>query len=111
MDIRAGDIVTWQFPASPYDATHFEHDITSPITLMFLAFPETGHVPDAGGTLMLLAVGLVTVVGCNRLSFEIERRPAKRKLLASGFRLPSAQRAPRVRPVLLRAPIDRRTPE
>ena len=29
-----GDIVTWQFTASPYDITHFEHDITGPITLM-----------------------------------------------------------------------------
>ena len=31
-----GDIVTWQFSASPYDATHFEHGITGPITLMSL---------------------------------------------------------------------------
>jgi hypothetical protein len=62
-----GDIVTWQFTAPPYDITHFDRDISGPITLMFLAFRETGHVPDAGGTLMLLAVGLVVLVGCRRL--------------------------------------------
>ena len=39
-----GDIVTWQFTAPPYDITHFEHDITGPITLMFPAFRKTGHV-------------------------------------------------------------------
>ena len=40
-----GDIVTWQFPASPYDVTHFEHGITGPITLIFLAFRETAMFP------------------------------------------------------------------
>ena len=39
-----GDIVTWQFTAPPYDITHFEHDITGSITLMFPAFRKTGHV-------------------------------------------------------------------
>ena len=62
-----GGMVAWQFTAPPYDITHFEEDITGPITLMFLAFRETGHVPDAGGTLMLLTVGLVVLFGCRRL--------------------------------------------
>jgi hypothetical protein len=62
-----GGVVTWQFTAPPYDITHFEEDITGPITLMFLVFRETGHVPDADGTLILLAVGLVVLFGCKRL--------------------------------------------
>jgi VPDSG-CTERM motif len=61
------DRVTWQFTAPPYDITHFDQDITGPITLMFLAFHETGHVPDTGATLTLLAVGLVLLFGCRRL--------------------------------------------
>ena len=64
-----GDIVTWQFTAPPYDITHFEHDITGPITLMFPAYRKTGHVPDVGGTLMLLAVGL-GVLFCCRFSSD-----------------------------------------
>jgi VPDSG-CTERM motif len=57
------DEVTWQFTAPPYDITHFDHDITGPITLMFL----TGHVPDSGATLFLLSVGLAILFGCRRL--------------------------------------------
>jgi hypothetical protein len=58
-----GDIVTWRFTAPPYDITHFEHDITGSITLRLLVVHET--VPDAGGTLMLLAVGVVVLFGCS----------------------------------------------
>jgi hypothetical protein len=58
-----GDVV-WQFTAPPYDISHFDHDITGPIILMFLAFRETGHVPDTGGTSLLLAAG---VSGVNQL--------------------------------------------
>jgi hypothetical protein len=58
-----GDSVTWQFTAPPYDINHFGHDITGPITLMFLVFHETGHVPDTGGTLMLLGTGVAALVG------------------------------------------------
>ena len=95
-----GDIVTWQFPASPYDVTHFEHDITGPITLMFLAFRETGHVPDVGGTLMLLAVGLGVLFGCRRLRIvRTKATPHNTKAFANGSQLPSARRAPRIRPV------------
>ena len=47
----------------PYDINHFEHDITGPITLMFLVFHETGHVPDSDGTLMLLGMGVAALVG------------------------------------------------
>ena len=73
-----------QFPASPYDVTHFEHDITSPITLMFLAFRETGHVPDVGGTLMLLAVGLGVLFGCRRLRIvRTKAAPHNTKALTS----------------------------
>lgn len=61
-----GDVV-WQFTAPPYDIGHFDHDITGPITLMFLAFRETGHVPDTGGTSMLLATGFVVLFACKRL--------------------------------------------
>jgi len=61
------DVVTWQFTAPPFDITRFDHDVTGPITLMFLAFRETGHVPDAGDTLMLLGVGLVVLFGCRHL--------------------------------------------
>jgi hypothetical protein len=43
--------------------------LLAPITLMFLAFRETGHVPDVGGTLMLLAVGL-GVLFCCRFSSD-----------------------------------------
>ncbi|HEX5490088.1 MAG TPA: hypothetical protein VFX07_02410 [Candidatus Udaeobacter sp.] len=65
-----GDSVSWQFTAPPYDINHFEHDITGPITLMFLVFHETGHVPDSDGTLMLLGMGVAAVVGlrCFRTS-------------------------------------------
>jgi hypothetical protein len=59
-----GETVTWQFTAPPYDITHFDHDVTGPITLMFLAFHETGHVPDIGGTSMLLAVGFAILFCC-----------------------------------------------
>jgi hypothetical protein len=62
-----GDVVTWQFTAPPYDITHFDHNITGPITLMFLALHETGHVPDAGGTLMLFVVGVVALFSCKQL--------------------------------------------
>ena len=93
-----GDIVTWQFTAPPYDITHFEHDITGPITLMFLAFHET--VPDAGGTLMLLAVGLGVLFGCRRLRIvRTKAAPHNTKAFANGSQLPSARRAPRIRPV------------
>lgn len=61
-----GDVV-WQFTAPPYDISHFDHDITGPMTLMFLAFRETGHVPDTGGTSLLLAAGLVVLIGSKRL--------------------------------------------
>lgn len=62
-----GGSVTWQFTAPPYDITHFDHDITGPITLMFLAFRENGHVADGGDTFMLLVVGVVLLFGCRRL--------------------------------------------
>jgi hypothetical protein len=62
-----GDIVTWQFPAPPYDVTHFEHGITGPDHADIPGVPPDGHVPDVGGTLMLLAVGLGVLFGCRRL--------------------------------------------
>ena len=61
------DQLTWQFTAPPYDITNFNQDITGSITLMFLAFHETGHVPDAGATLMLWGVGLTVLFCCRRL--------------------------------------------
>ena len=95
-----GDIVTWQFSAPPYDVTHFEHGITGPITLMFLAFRKTGHVSDVGDTLMLLAVGLGVLFGCRRLrTVRTKAAPHNTKAIANGSRLPSARRAPRIRPV------------
>lgn len=57
-----GDTITWQFTAPPYNINHFGHDITGPITLMFLVFHETGHVPDTDGTLMLLGMGIAALV-------------------------------------------------
>jgi hypothetical protein len=57
------DSVTWQFTAPPYEINHFSHDITGPITLMFLVFHETGHVPDTGGTFVLLGMGVVALAG------------------------------------------------
>jgi hypothetical protein len=62
-----GDVISWQFTAPPYDITHFDHDITGPITLRFLAFRETGHVPDGGDALMLLALSGGVLVGCRQL--------------------------------------------
>ena len=74
-----GDFVTWQFTAPPYDITHFENDVTGPITLMFLAFRETGHVPDAGGTSILLAVGFVVLFGCRRIALARTRPTPHRR--------------------------------
>ena len=76
--IRA-DFVTWQFTAPPYDITHFENDVTGPITLMFLAFRETGHVPDAGVTSILLAVGFVVLFGCRRIALVRTRATPHRR--------------------------------
>jgi len=61
-----GDFVTWQFTAPPYDITDFEQDINGPITLKFLVFLETGHVPDTGSTLMLLVVGVMALFACRQ---------------------------------------------
>ena len=66
------DRVTWQFTAPPYDISNFHEDITGPITLMFLAFQETGHVPDAGATLMLFGAGLVLLFACRCLPKRVK---------------------------------------
>ena len=96
---RGGDIVTWQFTAPPYDIAHFEHD-TGPITLMFLALHEP--VPDVGGTLMLLAVGLVVLFACRRVAAsEAQRRHTNAKALVNAPQLPSARFEQRICPASL----------
>jgi hypothetical protein len=65
---------------------------------MFLALHET--IPDVGGTLMLLAVGLVVLFACRRVAAsEPQRRHTNAKALVNAPQLPSARRAPRIRPV------------
>ena len=95
-----GDIVIWQFSASPYDVTHFEHDITSPITLMFLAFRETAMFPTLAAHLCywLSASGCYSAAGVFAPS-ERKRRRTHTKAFTNGSQLPSARRAPRIRPV------------
>lgn len=75
-----GDVVMWQFTAPPYDITHFDHNITGPITLMFLAFRETGHVPDGGGTLMPLVVGVIALFSCKQLRIPLNKSDAVQRL-------------------------------
>jgi hypothetical protein len=62
--------------------------------------PRDGHVPDVGGKLMLLAVGLGVLFGCRRLRIvRTKAAPHNTKAFANGSQLPSARRAPRIRPV------------
>jgi hypothetical protein len=47
---------TWNFIAPPYDISHFDHDITGPITLTFIFGYENGQVADSGSTLLMFGL-------------------------------------------------------
>ena len=96
-----GDIVTWQFTAPPYDITHFEHDITGPITLMFPAFRKTGHVSCSRRWRHIDAIGCRPrgVIRLQASSHRPNESGAAQHQGINESQLPSARRAPRIRPV------------
>ena len=60
---QGNDYVHWEFFAPPYDISHFDHNITGPISLLI----KVGfNVPDGGSTVSLLGFGLLGLAACSR---------------------------------------------
>ena len=60
---QGNDYVHWEFFAPPYDISHFDHNITGPISLLI----KVGiNVPDGGSTVSLLGFGLLGLAACWR---------------------------------------------
>jgi len=60
---QRNDYVHWEFNAPPYDISHFDHDITGPISLLINV---RLNVPDGGSTVSLLGLGLLGLAACWR---------------------------------------------
>jgi hypothetical protein len=60
---QRNDYVHWEFLAPPYDISHFDHDITGPISLLINV---RLNVPDGGSTVSLLGFGLLGLAVCWR---------------------------------------------
>lgn len=63
---QGSDYVHWEFIAPPYDISHFDHDITGPISLLIIVGYDNGHVPDSGGTILMFGLS-VACIACIRL--------------------------------------------
>ena len=63
---QGNDYVHWEFIAPPYDISHFDHNITGPISLLIKVGFDNGHVPDGGSTVSLLGFGLLGLAACWR---------------------------------------------
>jgi hypothetical protein len=60
----------WEFIAPPYDISHFDHDITGPISLGILVGYDNGHVPETVNTGALLFFAVVGLL----LTYQAQRR-------------------------------------
>lgn len=94
-----GDIVTWQFPAPPYDVTHFEHGITGPDHADVPGVPRDRPCSRRWRHIDTIGCRTRSVIRLQASSHRPNESGAAQHQGINESQLPFARRAPRIRPV------------